>query len=145
MCAYDKITLMTTEPIYKEIGKIIRALRRRADKAQNVLAAQLGISRATLANIETGRQRILVHQLYAFADVLGVKLADLLPVSRGEPVEASLAALSIEGDLNAEQRKQVMSLIGSVANKESASQKAKERHVETTKRNSGRTGANPAR
>jgi transcriptional regulator with XRE-family HTH domain len=106
---------MKPEPIYRRIGGIIRALRRRADKAQDVLAGQLGISRATLANIETGRQRILVHQLYAIAQALDVKLADLLPPSLTDGTAANdWSSLSIEGDLSADQKKQIANLIGSV-------------------------------
>jgi DNA-binding XRE family transcriptional regulator len=55
----DKI--MKREPIYKDIGAIVRTLRRRADMSQDSFAAILRISRATLANIETG-QGIRVHE-----------------------------------------------------------------------------------
>jgi transcriptional regulator with XRE-family HTH domain len=113
MCVYTT-HVMKPEPIYQQIGGIIRALRRRADKAQDALAGQLGISRATLANIETGRQRILVHQLYAIANALGVKLGDLLPTPRDDLSAANWSTLSFEGDLNTEQKKQVANLIGSI-------------------------------
>ncbi len=66
---------MTVEPIYKSIGAIIRGKRRGREWPQQMLAARLGISRATLANIETGRQRVLAHQLYAFAEALDTKSA----------------------------------------------------------------------
>jgi transcriptional regulator with XRE-family HTH domain len=105
---------MKPEPIYQQIGGIIRALRRRADKAQDVLASQLGISRATLANMETGRQRILVHQLYAIAQALNVSLSDLLPPPQNAADAAHWSSLSFEGDLNPEQKKQVANLIGPI-------------------------------
>ena len=102
---------MTIEPIYKNIGAVIRAKRRLLDLAQEKLATQLGISRATLANIETGRQRVLAHQLYGFARALGVKPADLLPVS---PPEADWTALPLPSDLKPEQKQQIAQLIGLV-------------------------------
>lgn len=102
---------MMPEPIYKQIGKIIRARRRVLDKAQELLAQEVGMSRATLANIETGRQRILVHQIYAFAKALNLKLSDLLPEHLPSRLAAEWSGAPIEGDLNAEQRKQVVSLI----------------------------------
>ena len=105
---------MKPELIYRQIGRIIRTLRRGADKAQDVLAGQLGISRATLANMETGRQRILVHQLYAIAEALNVELSDLLPPRKIDGAAENLASLPIEGDLSTEQKKQVANLIGSV-------------------------------
>jgi transcriptional regulator with XRE-family HTH domain len=69
---------------------------------QSQLAGRLGISRATLANIETGRQRVLVHMLYRVALALGVTPGDLLPlpsdtaqspVSQGLPLPKGLSAI----------------------------------------------------
>jgi transcriptional regulator with XRE-family HTH domain len=105
---------MKPEPIYQQIGKNIRAVRRRAEKAQDDLATQLGISRATLANMETGRQRILVHQLYAIAQALNVSLGDLLPPPQDVAATANWTSLNFEGDLNPEQKKQVANLIGPI-------------------------------
>jgi transcriptional regulator with XRE-family HTH domain len=113
VCVY-RIRTVKPEPIYKSIGEVIRSLRRRADKAQKALASQLGISRATLANIETGRQRILVHQLYAIAQALDVRLMDLLPSPRDVVSPENWTTLSFDGDLNTEQKKQVAHLIGQV-------------------------------
>jgi transcriptional regulator with XRE-family HTH domain len=105
---------MGPEPIYKQIGRIIRARRRVLDRAQELLAQEVGISRATLANIETGRQRILVHQLYAFAKALDLKLSDLLPEQLPQRLAAEWSGAPIEGNLNAEQMNQVASLIEQV-------------------------------
>ena len=103
---------MKIEAIYKDIGAIIRAKRRSKEMSQEKLADRLGISRATLANIETGRQRILTHQLYAFGDVLGMEPSELLPV---RPTVANVAGLTFsQDDLNPEQKKQIAQLIGQV-------------------------------
>src|SRR5580698_7112740 len=72
---------MKPEPVYKTIGAIVRGQRRKLELSQDKLAGRLGISRATLASIETGRQRMLVHQLYAFAEALGLRPGDLLPAT----------------------------------------------------------------
>jgi transcriptional regulator with XRE-family HTH domain len=55
---------MNPESIYRHIGEIIRNRRRssRPRLTQEMLAQRVGISRASLANIETGRQSVLVHQ-----------------------------------------------------------------------------------
>lgn len=56
---------------------------------QEELAARVGISRASLANIERGRQSVLVHHLYAIAKALSLAPADLLPsVDEAEAAEA---------------------------------------------------------
>jgi DNA-binding XRE family transcriptional regulator len=99
------------EAIYKAIGAIIRGRRRRLEWPQHLLAERLGISRATLANIETGRQRILTHLLYAFADALQLKPSDLLPANDRQAA-ADLTKLPIQGDVNPEQREQIARLIG---------------------------------
>lgn len=70
---------MAPNPIYKEIGALIRHWRKQRNLKQFKLAAMLGISRGSLANVETGRQSILVHQLYKFAEVLELSPIDLLP------------------------------------------------------------------
>lgn len=105
---------MTTGPLYKNIGKVIRAHRRGRDDSmsQDVLAKRMGISRATLANIETGRQRIYVHQLYAIANILEIKLQDLLPKIEKDHSEVDWASLPIGGDLSIEQKNQIAKLIG---------------------------------
>ena len=65
--------------LYAHIGTLIKARRKHFKLTQERLAARIKISRASLANIETGRQTILVHQLYALATVLELSPADLLP------------------------------------------------------------------
>jgi DNA-binding XRE family transcriptional regulator len=54
---------MNLELIYKTLGGIIGQRRRRLELSQAKLARILGISRTTLANIETGRKRVLVDHL----------------------------------------------------------------------------------
>lgn len=75
---------MNPESIYRHIGAVVRQGRRKFKPrlTQEVLAQRVGISRASLANIETGRQNVLVHQLYALAAALDLAPADfLLPAS----------------------------------------------------------------
>lgn len=104
---------MRPEPVYKTIGAIIRGRRRRLEWPQQILAARLGMSRATLANIETGRQRVLVHQLYSFAEALQLKPSDLLPPATDGQPAADMMKLLIQGEVNPEQREQIARLIGS--------------------------------
>lgn len=103
---------MTLEPIYKTIGGIIRQRRRRLELPQTKLAALLGISRATLASIETGRQRVLVHHLYAFADALDIKPGDLLPQMIKNQSASEWAQFPIPSDLKPQQKEQIARMIG---------------------------------
>jgi transcriptional regulator with XRE-family HTH domain len=75
---------MNPESIYRHIGSVVLRGRRKFKPrlTQETLAQRVGISRASLANIETGRQSVQVHQLYALAAALDLAPADfLLPAS----------------------------------------------------------------
>lgn len=62
--------VMDEAGIYIEIGRAISVRRRTFKLTQADLAQRVGISRASIANIEVGRQRLLVHQLYLLAAAL---------------------------------------------------------------------------
>lgn len=47
--------------------------------SQDLLAQHLGISRASMVNIEAGRQRAPLHLLWQIAEVLHSKLIELIP------------------------------------------------------------------
>lgn len=100
---------MNQHPIYKRIGEIVRARRGKMGKmTQEMLASRVGMSRAALANIETGRQSILVHQLYALAKELELTPTDLLPDAGRTVSRESL--LPLPDDLKPQQKEQVSRL-----------------------------------
>ncbi|MDG4889993.1 MULTISPECIES: helix-turn-helix transcriptional regulator [unclassified Mesorhizobium] len=70
---------MNHDWVYREIGGLIRQRRKKQNLTQEKLAPLVGLSRTSLANIESGRQKLLVHQLFAFASALGLEPPDLLP------------------------------------------------------------------
>jgi len=106
------LEIMKREAIYSRIGSIIRSKRREKDSSQESLAKRLGLSRATLANMESGRQRILVHQLYALAEALSCKIEDFLPASHHESGPDS--PLVFSESLSTQQRSQLERMIGAV-------------------------------
>ena len=102
---------MAPDPIYKHIGALIKARRKTLGHKQETLARTLRISRGALANIETGRQGVLVHQLYKFAAVLQLAPSDLLPpVANSSRAERTELPFQSGSDLKAQQRKQVAHL-----------------------------------
>lgn len=105
---------MKPEPIYRHIGAIIRAKRRQRDWSQKELAQRLQISRATLASMETGRQRILAHQLYELAATLEMNPADLLPQLPTASAEKGWAELPMPAGLKPSQIQQLAKLIQAV-------------------------------
>src|SRR6266851_9976979 len=81
---------MSPDRIYHQMGVAIRVRRKTLSLTQHTLAARLGISRAALANIETGRQKVFVHHLYALAVALQLKPHELLPLSTElEPIDSA--------------------------------------------------------
>ena len=71
---------MSTKLVYENLGKRIKGLRKSLGQTQDKMARQMGISRASLANIEAGRQQVLVHHLFAFARALQIESpSQLLP------------------------------------------------------------------
>ena len=110
------LLLLHTNPadVYRELGRRIRRHRTAARLTQAHVAAIARISRASVANIEAGRQQVLVHHLYAIADALYLDSpAQLLPdpaVFRVGPDELSEVPVPEEG-LTDQQRQQVLHLM----------------------------------
>lgn len=69
--------------IYPEIGKRLLALRKgkftQEQLAEELEKRGLSLKRASIANIEKGKQRIMLHALYEIAEVMGVEVCELLP------------------------------------------------------------------
>lgn len=68
-------TVLQCERPYVLFGEAVAALRADIGMTQQMLADKLGYSRASIANIETGRQRVLLSDVFDFAKALKVKPA----------------------------------------------------------------------
>ena len=78
------------DDLYRELGRKIRQARERQGQklSQGALAQRLGISRASMVNIEAGRQHAPLHLLWQIAELLGSDLTLLIP-SRDELLATS--------------------------------------------------------
>ena len=65
--------------LYAKIGEKLVALRKADKLTQEKLSEKVGVKRATISNIEAGRQQITVHLLYKFAQALHTEVAAFLP------------------------------------------------------------------
>jgi transcriptional regulator with XRE-family HTH domain len=63
----------------KEVGLLLQLARKRREITQAELAKQIGLPRASYANLESGRQRIPVDILWRAAVVLNVSISSLVP------------------------------------------------------------------
>ena len=65
--------------LYSEFGERVRKHRQRLGLSQEDLGMKVRLSRTSITNIERGRQKILLHQLFSLADALEVTPQALLP------------------------------------------------------------------
>jgi transcriptional regulator with XRE-family HTH domain len=67
--------------LYAELGDRIRRLRRAQapEMNQEKLAKILGLTRTSVTNIESGKQKITVDTLYRLCEEFSVEVSDLLP------------------------------------------------------------------
>ena len=99
-----------TLAFYKAQGGLIRRKRSALRQTQEGLAALIGLSRATVANIETGRQQLLVHQLHQIARALDLPVEELLLHDGGGQPEAG-RDLPLPSDLTPRQKSQIAGLL----------------------------------
>jgi transcriptional regulator with XRE-family HTH domain len=82
---------------YEEFGRRVRAARDARKLTQEELAMRIGVSRAAIASIETGRQRVNLDLLPRFARFLAVQPTELLPdVSAPESPAALVKDLTVQ-------------------------------------------------
>ncbi len=72
---------MEPDALYADFGRLVRAHRQRLKLRQDQLAELIGLSRTSVTNIEHGRQKVLLHQIFQLAEALKVSPEVLLPAS----------------------------------------------------------------
>lgn len=84
--------------LYREVGTRIRERRLLVGLTQERLAERSGISRASIAVIEGGKQRSPLHVLYRLCAALDIETATLIP-SNAEVGEKQPLNMVITGDM----------------------------------------------
>lgn len=103
---------MTHDAIYKAFGRALATRRKELSLTQASLAMRVNMSRASIANIERGRQNVLLHHVYHLAEALEIaRISDFLPAqfkqSKRDEVDVPL---SVEG-ITARGKAQISELI----------------------------------
>lgn len=109
------------EGLYPALGGRVARLRKELDITQEALGGRAGMSRATIASIEAGRQRVTLDQLYQLASALELDdLSQLIPleVTRYQPIAAGL-----DPDLNPIQVAQIETILRSALARAHATRK----------------------
>jgi transcriptional regulator with XRE-family HTH domain len=85
--------------IYRLLGRNVAAHRNNRKLTQAQVAERLGLTRASLANIESGRQRTMLHHVYELVDALKLdSITDLLPSRRPDSWSTSSSNLAGPND-----------------------------------------------
>lgn len=116
--------LSDDECLYQAVGEKIRRVRERTipKLSQAQLAAKLGISRASVVNIEAGRQHAPLHLLWQIAGILGTELSLLIPqrdelLETQSPIkldEQMIHQIETVANGDAETRRQLTSFVSKV-------------------------------
>jgi transcriptional regulator with XRE-family HTH domain len=94
------VSTAAIEPFYKELGRRVRDQRSKRGLTQDDLANRISpsVTRAAIANIEGGKQRVLCHTLWQLAQALGVTPLDLAPLP-GMPSGSAATRRAVESEL----------------------------------------------
>lgn len=106
--------VMPDETIYKAFGRAVATRRKELSLTQAELAGKVGMSRASIANIESGRQNVLLHHVYSLASALEFsKVSDLLPRQSKPAIQEDLEMILSDETLTARGKAQIADLIAS--------------------------------
>ena len=72
--------------LYQYVGDRIRSKRIEQGISQESLASQLSLSRASVANIENGRQKISLHLLIDIIQIFSSEIQYFLPTFKNEQI-----------------------------------------------------------
>ena len=73
------VRVIDQNALYREVGKRVKAMREERKWTQSFVANALSMTRAAVANIEGGNQRLLLNTVYDLALLFDVPLTKVLP------------------------------------------------------------------
>jgi len=71
--------MLSKEELYSIIGDNVRSRRRDISLNQDELAKKVGLTRSSIAQIESGKQALTIISLYRIAEALNIPIYKLLP------------------------------------------------------------------
>jgi transcriptional regulator with XRE-family HTH domain len=106
--------LIDLQSFYSRFGELLSRRRNHLGITQEALGKRVGLTRASIANIETGRQKVLVHHLSLLAAALELDAGALLPSISKPPSSKPAPGIHLPplpNDLSPEQRLQVSRML----------------------------------
>lgn len=73
-------------------GQLLATARRSRRITQSELASRVDLSRVTIANLESGKQNVQLHQVFTLAEALNLPATELIPDASmvGQDLQAAL-------------------------------------------------------
>jgi transcriptional regulator with XRE-family HTH domain len=71
--------MIDEQAFYESVGRLIREERKGQECTQEKLAKATSLSRVSITNIESGKQRVPLHTLADIAEALKVPIEKLIP------------------------------------------------------------------
>lgn len=103
---------------YAILGSRIREARTQAKLKQETFATFLNLSRASIVNIEKGRQHPPIHLLWDIAKVLNIQVSELFPQFEvGEKVSPQWKKIIAKESTNKETKEKILSFIEEIQSK----------------------------
>lgn len=84
--------------LYQMLGESIKERRKEVGMTQSQLAAEVGVLRTSVTNIETGRQKAPLHLLFKLCAALGVETYTLIP-ENAEIVRPNVVPVEVDGEV----------------------------------------------
>jgi transcriptional regulator with XRE-family HTH domain len=91
--------MLDTLKFYQEIGSLIQQQRKNQGISQELLGNYLNLTRASVINLEKGRHRPALHQIFLIADLLNIDYTNLFPkVEQKKSVHKEISLKSLISD-----------------------------------------------
>jgi transcriptional regulator with XRE-family HTH domain len=91
--------MIVMEEVNKAFGELLASLRKEAGLTQQEFAQKVGMSRSAIANIESGKQGVVLTSIFAFANALSKSPTELIPLVTLESKIKSVVTEDINRDL----------------------------------------------
>jgi transcriptional regulator with XRE-family HTH domain len=101
--------------LYKDVGRRIRKAREDRTLTQDALAKRIFLTRASVTNIEKGRQTISLHKFIEICEALHTSISNLLPsIQASQKIDLEK---ELPKNLPKSSKERILSIIKSTDNK----------------------------
>ena len=84
--------------LYQRVGESVKRRRKEVGMTQSQLAAEVGVLRTSVTNIETGRQKAPLHLLFKICAALEMETREAVP-ENGQIVRPGNVPVEVDGEV----------------------------------------------